>query len=94
MNKSGAHPRIRSRRKTIAAGKLRELEQDRQRCVVALEIAVKSLSELRFETRCDHVKTLIEYYEWAIDELGTTVDDTRAGESHVISITRPPKRLI
>lgn len=93
MKKSGAHPRIRSRRKAIATEKLRELAQDRQRCVVALETAVKSLSELRFETRCDHVKTLIEYYEWAIEELQTTVDGPRVDDAQVISIARPPKRL-
>ena len=93
MKKSDAHPRIRSRRRAIATEKIREFAQDRKRCIVALDTAVRALSELRCETRCDQVKTLIENYEWAIEELQTTGDERRADARQVFSIERLFKRL-
>lgn len=62
-------PRLQQRIAAVAAGRRQEFTADRDALVCALESAVAVLKQAASSPQRNHLRPVIETYEWALDEI-------------------------
>ncbi len=93
MVKSRVHPRIQQRFAANLAHQRVVFASNRTKCIVTLEQSIDTLKQLGCPSECDKVDSLLEVYEWALDELKETDVDAPLDAERIASVGRLLQRM-